>query len=181
MNSESDTKDLQRDVDLVYQWMQSQGLTPNMTKTQLVPITRSRRAPPININLNGHPISTCRSVRYLGVTISSNLSWTEHITSTCKKAKRHLGLLNRSLYLSPPHIRKQIYQSTILPKLEYCSSVWGPHYQTESTPWKECTNSPVKLSRDSGKPTQHLCASPLIGPPYPNAGRSKSSRYTSIY
>ena len=25
----------------------------------------------------------------------------------------------------------QIYQSAILPKLEYCSSVWDPHYQTE--------------------------------------------------
>lgn len=111
--------------------MRSQGLTPNLTKTQLLPITRSRRALPINISLNGHQISPCKSVKYLGVTISSNLTWSEHIASTCKKAKRHLGLLHRSLYRSPPLIRKQIYQSAILPKLEYCSSVWDPHHRSE--------------------------------------------------
>ena len=44
-NSETDIKQLQHDVDIVYQWMQSQGLTPNLSKTQLLPITRSRRAP----------------------------------------------------------------------------------------------------------------------------------------
>ena len=49
------------------------------------------------------------------------------------------------------------------------------------TLWKVCTNLPAKLSQGSGKPTPHLCISPSTGPLYPNAGRSKSSRYATTY
>ena len=36
--------------------------------------------------------------KHLGVVVSSDLSWSNHITSICAKAKRILGLLYRKYY-----------------------------------------------------------------------------------
>ena len=131
IDSAADAESLQLDVDKVIKWMSSQGLTPNHTKTQLLPITRSTNPLHIMITINGHPIAPSSSVKYLGVTISSNLSWSEHIASTCKKAKRQLGFIHRRFCQSPPQVRGKLYRATVLPKLEYCSAVWDPHKLTD--------------------------------------------------
>ena len=70
-------------------------------------------------------------MKYLGVTISSNLTWSEHIKSTCKKAKQQLGFIHHHLSQSPPNVRHRIYRATVLPKLEYYWAVWDPHYVSD--------------------------------------------------
>lgn len=82
---------------------------------------------PINITVNNHTIPPSDQVRYLGIQISSNLSWSDHIRATCKTTKCHLGLIHHKFHQAPAKLRHQIYRSTILPKLEYCSAVWDPH------------------------------------------------------
>ena len=67
-------------------------------------------------------------VKYVSVTISADLTWSQHIAQTCRKAKQHLGLIHRKLYQSPGQIRHQIYRTAVLPKLEYCASVWDSHH-----------------------------------------------------
>ena len=87
----------------------------------------AQRGPPFSkpVYINGERIQPCESVKYLSVTISADLTWSQHIAQTCRKAKQHLGL---KLYQSPGQIRHQIYRAAVLPKLEYCASVWDPHH-----------------------------------------------------
>ena len=88
VDSAEDINQLQQDVDLILKWMTSQGLTDNQSKTQLLPLTRSRNALHLDRWSFNRP---CSSVKYLGVVISSDLSWSNHISSVCKKARRHLA------------------------------------------------------------------------------------------
>ena len=128
VNRATDKELLQRDVKHVLSWMKSNGLTPNFSKTQLLPITRSKRAPTLKVYINGEHIQPCESVKYLSVTISADLTWSRHIAQTCRKAKQHLGLVHRKLYQSPGQICHQIYRAAVLPKLKYCASVVDPHH-----------------------------------------------------
>ena len=67
-------------------------------------------------------------VEYLGVLLSSDLSWTPHITSVCSKAKQILGLMYRRFYNhTEGDTLKPLYLSLIRPHLEYACSVWDPH------------------------------------------------------
>ena len=91
VNSAADVAHLQQDVNLILSWMDTHGLTPNHSKTQLLPITRTKRPLSINISMGSHPIPPCKSVKYLGVNISSNLTWSEHIKSTCKEGQAMAG------------------------------------------------------------------------------------------
>ena len=66
--------------------------------------------------------------KYLGLLLSANLSFSEHIQSTCTKARKILGLLYRRFYNNANGATLlQLYQSLVRPHLEYASPVWNPH------------------------------------------------------
>ena len=76
----------------------------------------------------------CRSVsdpkkdnRYLGVDLSSNLDWKEHIDWTVKKANSVLDFLRRNVRLNNCEIKSSAYVTLVRPHLEYCASIWSPH------------------------------------------------------
>ena len=120
-------------MNLILDWIKSNGLTPNHSKTQLLPITRSKRPLPFQISEDNHVVYPSKSVKYLGVTISDNLTWSEHIRLTCKSAKCNLGLICHQFNHAPPHVHHKIYKRVILPKLEYCAAVWDPYFTTDKS------------------------------------------------
>ena len=74
-------------------------------------------------NKNVYLIQTVSFIKYLGVTITHDLSCKTHILNVNEAAKSQIGLLHRKQYQATPQIRHAIYKSAILPKLEYCCSV----------------------------------------------------------
>jgi len=123
----TDLSTFQNDVQI--NWICDNGLTPNHTKTQLLPITRSRRQSLLSISINGYTISPCQSVKYLGVTLTQNLTWSQHIGNICESSKKQLGLIHPQLRHAPSKLHHQIYRTTTLPRLEYCCAVRDPHHQ----------------------------------------------------
>eukprot|EP00061_Rhincodon_typus_P011052 g35792.t1 len=45
--------------------------------------------------INGAEVEMVQSVRFLGVMIANNLSWSIHVDTTVKKAQQHLYFLRR--------------------------------------------------------------------------------------
>ncbi len=123
IDCQTDVYDLQQDLNRIVVWIREQGLSPDHSKTQLLPITRCGIQPAINLTVDGHPIVPSNSVKYLGVLISSNLTWSNHIRSVCKSAKRQLGMMHRHLRHAPAKLRQQI---TILPKTRVLLCGLGP-------------------------------------------------------
>ena len=130
INNQHDIELLQQDIDSICKWTKEHGLKLNSAKTNILPISRSRKALQLKLKVDNKPIVVCSSVKYLGVTLSSDLSWSLHIQNTTRATKRQLGLLHRKLYQASPKARQAIYKGAILPKLEYCASVWDPHQVT---------------------------------------------------
>ena len=73
------------------------------------------------------PIEHVSSFRYLGIILSSSLSWSPHISFVCNKSHKILGLLLQ--HFSPhtsPSTLIRFYISLIRPILEYSSIIWDP-------------------------------------------------------
>ena len=67
-------------------------------------------------------------IKYLGLLLSSDLSWTKHIEGICTKAKKILGLLYHRFYqYADQETLLQLYVSIVWPHLEYAAPVWDPH------------------------------------------------------
>jgi len=62
---------------------------------------RGNCAPQHTLFLMGEPIEKVSSFKYLGVTISDDLTWSKHIQTISSKARRIIGMLYRQFYRLP--------------------------------------------------------------------------------
>ena len=79
------------------------------------------------ISLEGTVLENVESIKYLGITITSDLKWNTHVSNICTKANRTLGFLRRNLTACPQDVKESAYKGLVRPILEYGSSVWDPH------------------------------------------------------
>ena len=92
----------------------------------------SRKKSPIipsnPLKLFGNLMQRVDCYKYLGLLLTTNLSWSAHISTICTKAKKILGLIYRRFYGSANQtILKQLYLSLVRPHLEYACQIWDPH------------------------------------------------------
>ena len=99
----------------------------NATKTKSILITRKKHRPILNFVIGRDPFPSVTSLKFLGVVITDNLSWSSRIESTCLKAKTQLMLIHRHYHQAPRVARERLYKLTVLPHLDYCACVWDPH------------------------------------------------------
>ena len=75
--------------------------------------------------------SSVSSAKYLGVTISDHLSWSTHIDNITKSANQTLGFLKRNIRAHNKDLKSVAYKTMVRPQLEYASTVWSPHTDTD--------------------------------------------------
>ena len=76
--------------------------------------------------LEGTDLENIESIKYLGVTITSDLRWNTHVSNVCTKTNRILGFLRRNLHSCPQEVKEAAYKGLVRPVLDYGSSVWDP-------------------------------------------------------
>jgi len=99
----------------------------NYSKCEFLRIT-NRKHPIFNqYKIHNKVIKEVAHARYLGATISHNLTWPEHIKQVTSKANRTKGFLQRNLHNCPPEIKSKCYKAMVKPILDYTATVWSPH------------------------------------------------------
>jgi hypothetical protein len=81
--------------------------------------------------MHGHILESVKSAKYLGVTLSADLKWNNHIQQMTSKANKSLSFIRRNLQINSKSVKDRAYKSLLRPKLEYCCSVWD-QYTTEN-------------------------------------------------
>ena len=96
-------------------------------KYTTIRVTRKKRPLETSYQLRGNTLEVVDGGKYLGIHISNDLSWREHIRQTTTKATRSLGFLGHNLHSYPQNVRAQAYTTLVRPVLKYASKVWDPH------------------------------------------------------
>ena len=118
---------VQTDLKIISDWFRCNKLALNETKTNYVIFHLSHKKPPENfsITLNGIELNRVKNTKFLGVIISENLKWNDHINYVSSKVSRATGILARLKYCLPKCILLMIYNSLCLSHLAYAITVWG--------------------------------------------------------
>ena len=129
-----DYTQLQVDINSVSSCIEGKHLQFNAKKCRYMLISRKRAhsLPPPCLAINGIPLVSVSEYKYLGVTITSDLSWSPHIANLCNKTRTIIGVFYRRFYRnSNSSTLLKLYLSHIRPHLEYCSAVWNPHLKED--------------------------------------------------
>ena len=84
------------------------------------------------------------AAKYLGVTISKDLSWNTHINNITRTANKTLCFVKRNVVTKNKDIKTIAYNSLVHPQFEYASAIWSPYT-------KENINKIEKVQRKAGK------------------------------
>ena len=92
--SRSSTSSLQTSIDKISEWTDYNNMRLNIKKTKELRVSFTRSS----LALDNHSsadteIDVVDHFKHLGVTISSNLTWTSHINNMCSKASKRLYAL----------------------------------------------------------------------------------------
>jgi hypothetical protein len=105
----------------------------NADKSEVLRITNKRKPLISTYTIHGIPLATVKTVKYLGLNISTNLTWTPHIDSVTKKANNITAILHRNISTCPKKIKEKCYRTMVRPVMEYACIVWDPVTQKTST------------------------------------------------
>ena len=83
-------------------------------------------------SLHQQRLEQVHSAKYLGITISDNFDWGQHISEISAKSTRTMGFLRRNLAFAPMYTKEVAYKTLVRPQLEYATPIWHPYYDTQS-------------------------------------------------
>ncbi|XP_052212121.1 uncharacterized protein LOC127831167 [Dreissena polymorpha] len=126
INSEEYCLILQNDLIKLAEWEKQWGMDFHPEKCSILRVHRKRNQIIFRYSLKDHILETDSTTKYLGVTLSQNLSRNHHMDITAKKGNSTLGFLQRNLRVSNEKVKTTAYTSLVRPGLEYCSTVWNP-------------------------------------------------------
>ena len=99
----------------------------NAAKCNIMRVSRMRLPFLYSYKLSGQVLDEIKDSKYLGVTISDNLDWSKHITTTTTKANARLSFIKRNLKDCPQKLKEIAYFSLVRSFVDYASAVWDPH------------------------------------------------------
>ena len=121
---------LNKDLPDVCKWLQVNKLSLNTEKTFCQLYNQTKKQFNLNVYLNGKEINFVDKVKYLGMFIDKKLAWQEHIDYVATTLSANIGVLYRSKYFLDQSTRLLLYNSLILPHLNYCAIIWAHTFPT---------------------------------------------------
>ena len=129
IESRDQASKLQEDLDRIAEWSKKWMMVLNTDKCKVISISRKRNKIRHQYTLGNTPLELVSSAKYLGVTITSDLKWNQHVSNVVNKANSTLGFLRRNLQINNPALKAIAYKALVRPLVEYASTVWDPHSQ----------------------------------------------------
>ena len=123
----NDQTTLQKDLNALDHWSRVWQMEFHPSKCQTLHITRSPKPLLTNYNLYGQQIEAVDSAKYLGVTLTPDLRWNNHVHSVRNKSSATMRLLQRNMRISSTQIKTRAYNTYVRPQLEYAATIWDPH------------------------------------------------------
>ena len=123
IESYNDAVKLQSDQTALQEWAQKWQMKFNPNKCHVLRIWRKQNPVESNYVLMGKVLDSVTHHPYLGVELSRNLDWGQHVNNKVMKANRSLGFLRRNLSSGPEGVKKAAYKALVRPHVEYASSV----------------------------------------------------------
>ena len=125
-----DTVTLQEDLNELSTWEDRWHMQFHANKCVVLTVPGKKVPIQADYKLHGQTLAQVKSAKYLGVTLTEDLKWDQHISNICDKANQTIGFLRRNLNIGATSIKERAFFTLVRPLVEYASIVWDPYTQT---------------------------------------------------
>ena len=123
LSHNSATSVLQSDLDSLEEWMRNWQVKFDPEKCEVMRISYKQDKSNHQYHLSNAMLKCMDSYKDLGVIMSRDLSWSNHVDASVNKANKVLGLLKRTVGSKNREIFSVLSRSLVKPTLEYASLV----------------------------------------------------------
>lgn len=117
-----------KELEKVSLWFKINKLSLNTSKTQFIIFcnkSKNYHRNQSHVYIDEVDIRQVNHTKFLGVTIDETLNWEYHLANINNKLSKNIGILYRIKSSLPTYVLPTIYNSLILPYLQYCNIVWA--------------------------------------------------------
>ena len=134
ITSENKAHTLNIELEGVHSWLKANRLTLNINKTKYMLFSKRKNNLPgeINLQINNNDIQSVTEFNFLGLYLNSKLNWDTHINVIGKKISRAVGIIKKLQLIFPQKILISLYNTLLLPHINYCLLSWGSSNAAES-------------------------------------------------
>lgn len=122
---------LQQDLNSVFEWSTDWLLPLNIEKC--VVLHMGRNNPSLPYFIDSCPLKCVTSHCDLGVIVNSDLSWSDHTASVCRRANSKLFLIRKCFSHMSSQSASKLFATYVRPILEFAVSVWNPDLIRDKT------------------------------------------------
>ena len=153
ISSEDDCDKLQADLSELECWQDRWPMKFNPSKCKIISISTKKSPPLKKYVFCGSELEEVDSVSYLGVTLTKNLKWSQHVSSISGKASKVLGLIKRNFWNCPRSVKETAYTTLVRPKLEYGCEAWDPHFKKDISSLEHVQRKAARFCLNNYQPT----------------------------
>lgn len=148
----------QKGFNIVTNWLQNNLLTLNPDKTKYI-LFSMRNTALSNINIYAHNCSTnadtacscptlvqAEQLKYLGVTIDSNLNFRKHIELLCTRMRKLIYIFKSLRNIADYKLIRQVYLALCQSVITYCITSWGGAAKSTLLPLERAQRAILKVA-----------------------------------
>lgn len=147
---------MNHELSFVATWFKANKLTLHPDRNKFILFHPARK----KTNLDGLSISIDKNsiinrvqhTKFLGVIIHQNLSWQAHVKAISSKIAKSTGIIIKSGQFFLCNTLCTLYNSLILPYLQYCSIIWASTYSSHLQPLFHLHKKALRIITHSSPP-----------------------------
>ena len=116
---------------LISDWFHANFLSLNISKTYTQHYSTRSSNFKLDVKLCDTTIEENEHIKYLGVYIDKTLKFSKHINHIANIISRNIGIIARVRYYIDNKTTLLLYNSLVLPYLNYCCINWGNNYDSQ--------------------------------------------------
>ena len=128
----TEKESMRADLKTLEDWARGWQMAFNTGKCEVLHFTPCSGGTDFTYELDNTKLGSKDSGKYLGITITTDLSWKTHIEKISNKAKGLLGMLRRQLKGATTRTKLITFKTIVRPCLEYAAAVWSPSRQADA-------------------------------------------------
>ena len=142
---------LNKELAEISTWLKVNKLSLNSAKSKFMIFRKPQKQIKLPIvKINGIQIECVDNFNFLGVIIDKNLTWKNHLNKVSNKIVRIIGIINKLKFTLPQNILINIYNSLIIPHINYWILLWG----SENSRVSKLQKRAVRIIRKESSLTQ---------------------------